>query len=119
MEPPAAAYRVFPSGEEASDVIFPLLSGILRTMRLLAISARAMVWCGTGPMRRAISCGPATVIGPDVSSAAEVSGIGSFPFSTSTRRVCPPVLAVTTARPSGSTAIVSFTWVGKLAICSA
>ena len=112
MEPPAAAYRVFPSGKEASDVIFPLLSGIFRTMRLLAISAMAMVWCGTGPITKAISRLPATVIGPDVSSAAEVSGIGTFPVSTSIKRVCPPVLAVTTARPSGEHRIVAVVHLG-------
>src|SRR6266849_5253102 len=39
MTPPAALYKIFPSGEEASDTISPLLSGILRVMRPLAVSA--------------------------------------------------------------------------------
>ena len=102
MEPPAAAYRVFPSGEEGqSDVTHPaLLSG--------GFSADAVaggIRQGDDLVRhRSDDKGqfhadrrPSSA--PMFSSAAEVSGIGSFPFSTSTRRVCPPVLAASRSAP--------------------
>ena len=63
--------------------------------------------------------GGEVISGAEVSSDVETSGTGSFPLSTTARRVRPPVATVTTARPSGSTAIAVSGMMEKLATCSA